>query len=79
MLFSENFTFKVMLFKKKIFFKIVLFKIARKMQILRISRGNLNQKVTFCVQSVFQNLQIKIKLFLKNVLFKFFFSKSDAS
>ena len=75
MLFRKSFLFKIMLFRSFFFIKIVLFKIARKTQNLRILRGKMNQKVTFCVQNFFQNLLLKNIFFFKIVLFKkiFFF------
>ena len=58
MLFTENFTFK-----------IVLFKIASKKQDLRILRGKLDQNVFFCVPCFFQIHAFEKYGFLQNHAF----------
>ena len=77
-LFKIIFFFKIMFFRKKtFFFKIVLFEIGRKTQILRILRGEMNQKVIFCVQKFFKICFLKSCFSSKSCFLKLIFSSKS--
>ena len=69
MLFKNNFFFKTMLSRKHLFFKILLFNNEPKTQISFFLRGEMNQNVSFCLQSFFEKSALQMYFFLQNRAF----------